>query len=99
MSEVSDDRPGEGDAPTRVQLPSSTHNALPTIASPPDYAAIAHAALEQVEQLSTQIEAKVPMCRQAWCRYGEALFAQRKLMPSDRVFGTWVKANALDVGR
>ena len=37
-------------------------------------------------------------CREQWAEYGAALLAQRKLMPSNKQFGQWVKANGLDNG-
>src|SRR2546426_6057 len=91
-------RPIGGEAPAS----DTAHNDETNAPNPADYAVMARAALERVEELSKQIEGLeglVPMCREAWRDYGQPMRAQRLLEPSDKKFGAWVKESRADTGR
>lgn len=68
-----------------------------------DYVVLVRTALARVERLSDEIEAptvtRVKLCREAWRDYGAGLLAERKMMPNDKAFGAWIKANGLNTGR
>jgi hypothetical protein len=68
---------------------------------PDPNAADARKALARIGTLTAQIDRalnQIPLCREAWCEYGNALRAGRTQRASNKAFGDWVKANKLDTG-
>lgn len=63
-----------------------------------DYVAMAKTALRRIEQCATDMEPIARRDREAWRDFGLALLEQRKVIPSHKKFGQWVRDHGLDVG-